>query len=73
MYLYYNWEWSYNEKKIVVSAITILAILNSLVIVLIKCNEPQNSPVIPQIILVYAENQVEDYPTTKVLTNLHVL
>lgn len=65
MYLYYNWEWSYNEKKIVVSAITILAILNSLVIVLIKCNEPQNSPVIPQIILVYAENQVEDYPTTK--------
>ena len=53
------------RKKIVVSAITILAILNSLVIVLIKCNEPQNSPVIPQIILVYAENQVEDYPTTK--------
>lgn len=30
------------RKKIVVSAITILAILNSLVIVLIKCNEPQN-------------------------------
>ena len=61
------------RKKIVVSAITILAILNSLVIVLIKCNEPQNSPVIPQIILVYAENQVEDILLQKVLTNLHVL
>ncbi len=53
------------RKKIVVSAITILTILISLVIVLIKCNERQNSPVIPQITLVYAENQVEDYPTTK--------
>lgn len=53
------------KKKIVVSAIIISAILIVLLSAAIRYNKLQNSTAAPEITLVYAENQVEDYPTTK--------
>lgn len=35
------------------------------VVLLIRSNKKQSSVTVPEITLVYAENQVEDYPTSK--------
>ena len=59
------------KKKIIVPAIVSIFFL--VVVLLIRSNKKQSSIAVPEITLVYAENQVEDYPTSKVLMNLHVL
>lgn len=53
-----------NNKK-VVSAVIISIILIVLVLLSIRQHKSQKSVLTPEITLVYAENQVEDYPTTK--------
>lgn len=55
------------KKKIAMSTIIISILLIVLLTILIKLkqNRLHNSAVMPEITLVYAENQVEDYPTTK--------
>lgn len=53
-----------NNKK-VVSAVIISIILIVLVLLSIRQHKSQKPVLTPEITLVYAENQVEDYPTTK--------
>lgn len=59
------------RKKVITSAVIILIL--SIILLLINHYKGHNSIAAPEITLVYAENQVEDYPTTRVLTNLHAL
>ena len=51
------------KKKINVPAIVSIFFL--VVVLLIRSNKKQSSVAVPEITLVYAENQVEDYPTSK--------
>ena len=51
------------KKKIIVPAIVSIFFL--VVVLLIRSNKKQSSVAVPEITLVYAENQVEDYPTSK--------
>ena len=51
------------KKKIIVPAIVSIFFL--VVVLLIRSNKKQSSVTVPEITLVYAENQVEDYPTSK--------
>ena len=53
-----------NNKK-VVSAVIISIILIVVVLLSIRQQKSQKPVLTPEITLVYAENQVEDYPTTK--------
>lgn len=53
------------KRKLVVATIIILIILIVLLSVVIRYNKLQNSDNAPEITLVYAENQVKDYPTTR--------
>ena len=43
----------------------IVSIFFLVVVLLIRSNKKQSSVTVPEITLVYAENQVEDYPTSK--------
>ena len=51
------------RKKVITSAVIILIL--SIILLLINHYKGHNSIAAPEITLVYAENQVEDYPTTK--------
>ena len=51
------------RKKVITSAVIILIL--SIILLLINHYKGHNSIAVPEITLVYAENQVEDYPTTK--------
>ena len=51
------------RKKVITSAVIILIL--SIILLLINHYKGHNSFAAPEITLVYAENQVEDYPTTK--------
>ena len=51
------------RKKVITSAVIILIL--SIILLLINHYKGHKSIAAPEITLVYAENQVEDYPTTK--------